>query len=72
MNSNTATADPRISAASALVPWSPTARSLGSVRHSGGMRFQDSVGGLVGRLTKTLTVSYLAMEVNGLKRHCER
>jgi uncharacterized membrane protein len=29
------------------------------------------LGGLVGRLTKSLTVSYLAMEVNGIKRHCE-
>jgi hypothetical protein len=29
------------------------------------------LGGLVGRLTKRLTVSYLAMEVNGIKRHCE-
>jgi uncharacterized membrane protein len=30
------------------------------------------LGSLVGRLTKRLTVSYLAMEVNGIKRHCER
>ena len=30
------------------------------------------LGGVIGRLTKRRTVSYLAMEVNGLKRHCER
>jgi hypothetical protein len=29
------------------------------------------LGGLVGRLTGGLTASYLAMEVHGIKRHCE-
>jgi uncharacterized membrane protein len=29
------------------------------------------LGGLVGRLTGGLTASYLAMEVQGIKRHCE-
>jgi uncharacterized membrane protein len=30
------------------------------------------LGGLFGRLTKGLTVSYVAMELNGIKRHCEQ
>ncbi len=30
------------------------------------------LGGLVGRLTRGLTASYLAMEVHGIKRHCEK
>jgi hypothetical protein len=33
---------------------------------------QGLLGGLMGRLTRGITVSYLAMEVNGIKRHCER
>jgi uncharacterized membrane protein len=33
---------------------------------------EGALGGLVGRLTRRLTQSYLAMEVRGLKRHCER
>ena len=32
---------------------------------------EGMLGGLLGRLTGGLTASYLALEVHGIKRHCE-
>ena len=47
-------------------------REDGGCRVTATLDQKGLLGSVVGRLTKGLTISYLAMEVHGIKRHCER